>query len=84
MCSRRYPSQTGMNRLLKNPFQKRSKRPDTSNLELFGTIIMGDKKSALIYDNSKQKIDNVQKQVKNKRAGVYYLGDTIGGFASKK
>ena len=56
---------------------KKSKKADISHLELFGTIILGDKKRALIYDNSRQQAEGTQEQ---KRAGVYYLGDAIGDY----
>ena len=59
---------------LKSDSAKKSQKADASHLELYGTVILGDKKSALIYDNTKQQQD------KNKRAGVYYLGDSIGGY----
>jgi len=59
---------------LKSDSAKKSKKADASHLELYGTVILGDKKSALIYDNTKQQQD------KNKRAGVYYLGDSLGGY----
>ena len=55
------------------------KKPDTSHLELYGTIIMGDKKTALIHTH-KQKTDKGQQQDKNKRAGIYSLGDSIGSY----
>ena len=56
---------------------KKYKKADISHLELFGTIILGDKKRALIYDNSRQQAEDSQTQ---KRAGVYYLGDAIGDY----
>jgi hypothetical protein len=56
---------------------KISKKPDTSHLELYGTIILGDKKTALIYTH---KPGTGQQQDKNKRAGVYSLGDSIAGY----
>lgn len=59
---------------------KTVKKADVSHLELYGTVILGDKRSALIYDNSQQKMDEAQKQDGNKRAGVYYLGDSLGGY----
>ena len=55
---------------------KKAKKADASHLELYGTVILGEKKSALIFDNSKQQMDGGKKR----RAGVYYLGDDIGGF----
>jgi len=65
---------------LKSDSAKKSKKADASHLELYGTVILGDKKSALIFDNSKQRMDGAQQQDKNKRAGVYYLGDSLGGY----
>jgi hypothetical protein len=58
------------------------KKIDTSKLELFGTIIIGDKKSALIFD--KQINKNGKSKQRNKRqkkkAELYSLGDYIGGY----
>ena len=65
---------------LKSDSAKKSKKADASHLELYGTVILGEKKSALIFDNSKQRMEGAQQQDKNKRAGVYYLGDSIGGY----
>lgn len=65
---------------LKSDSSKKSQKADASHLELYGTVILGDKKSALIFDNSKQRMDGGQQQDKNKRAGVYYLGDSLGGY----
>lgn len=65
--------------LEKSDSRKRGKKPDTSHLELYGTIILGDKKTALIYTH-KQKTDKGQQQDKNKRAGIYSLGDSIGSY----
>jgi hypothetical protein len=65
---------------LKSDSAKKSKKADVSHLELYGTVILGEKKSALIFDNSKQRMDGVQEQDNNRRAGVYYLGDSIGGY----
>lgn len=59
--------------------EKMGKKPDTSHLELYGTVILGDKKSALIYTHE-QKTDKSQNQKRNKKAGVYSLGDSIGGY----
>jgi len=58
---------------------KMAKKPDTSHLELYGTIILGDKKTALIYTHT-QKTDKGQQQDKSKRAGIYSLGDSIGSY----
>lgn len=48
------------------------KKIDTSKLELFGTIIVGDKKGALIHDKQAKK--------EEKRTNIYSLGDYIGGY----
>ena len=58
------------------------KKIDTSKLELFGTIIIGDKKSALIYDKQINKNDKSKKRNKSqkKKAELYSLGDYIGGY----
>ena len=69
------------------------KKVDTSKLELFGTIIIGDRKSALIYDNntkgkdagkgSKSKSRSKSRSTKGKagkKAELYALGDYIGGY----
>ena len=67
------------------------KKVDTSKLELFGTIIIGDRKSALIYDNntkgkaagkgskSKSRSRSTKGQ-SGKKAELYALGDYIGGY----
>jgi hypothetical protein len=69
------------------------KKVDTSKLELFGTIIIGDKKSALIYnknvngkDNSKRsksKSKSSRSKV-DKKAELYALGDYLGGYVISK
>ena len=67
------------------------KKVDTSKLELFGTIIIGDRKSALIYDsNTKGKDAGKGSKSKSrsrstkgkagKKAELYALGDYIGGY----
>ncbi len=63
------------------------KKVDTSKLELFGTIIIGDKKSALIYDNNtkgkaagKGSKSRGSKGQSGKKAELYALGDYIGGY----
>jgi len=59
------------------------KKIDTSKLELFGTIIIGDKKSALIFDkqtNIKDKKKRKKRKKINKKAELYSLGDYIGGY----
>jgi hypothetical protein len=73
------PTISGQNQL-KTDSAKKAKKADASHLELYGTVILGDKKRALIFDNSKQRMDGAQEQDKNKRAGVYYLGDSLGGY----
>jgi hypothetical protein len=67
------------------------KKVDTSKLELFGTIIIGDRKSALIYDNntkgkdaskssrSKSKSRSTKGKA-GKKAELYALGDYLGGY----
>lgn len=55
------------------------KKIDTSKLELFGTIIIGDKKSALIFDKQTNLADKKRKKI-NKKADLYSLGDYIGGY----
>ena len=62
------------------------KKIDTSKLELFGTVIVGDKKSALIYDKqvNKKGKDKSKRKTKNKKrkkkAEIFSLGDYIGGY----
>jgi hypothetical protein len=56
------------------------KKIDTSKLELFGTIIIGDKKSALIFDKETNLQDKKKKQKINRKAELYSLGDYIGGY----
>jgi hypothetical protein len=48
------------------------KKIDTDSLELHGTIIIGDKKSALIRDKKEKSRD--------KKTELYSLGDYIGGY----
>ena len=71
------------------------KKVDTSKLELFGTIIIGDRKSALIYDKnpkgkdagnssrskskSKSSARRSTRGKTGKKAELYALGDYIGG-----
>jgi len=50
------------------------KKVDPNKLELYGTIIIGDKKSALIHDKKSKKKGG------NKKAEIYSLGDYIGGY----
>jgi len=63
------------------------KKVDISKLELYGTIIVGDKKNALIFDKGA----NEKSAPKGRRAGkpaspadkkaeLYALGDYIGGY----
>ncbi len=59
------------------------KKIDTSKLSLFGTIIVGDKKSAIIHDKDagknpgKKNPAEVPAGMKNE---IYSLGDYIGGY----
>ena len=55
------------------------KKIDPSKLELFGTIIIGDKKSALIHDK-KAKKGKAKKGAGKNKAELYSLGDYIGGY----
>jgi hypothetical protein len=48
------------------------KKIDIDKLSLYGTIIIGDKKSALIHDKKAKK--------KDKKSELYSLGDYIGGY----
>lgn len=48
------------------------KKINPDKLELYGTIIIGDKKSALIHEKKSKK--------KDKKTEVYSLGDYIGGY----
>jgi hypothetical protein len=64
------------------------KKVDTSKLELYGTIIVGDKKNALIFDKgTKEKGARKGRSTSkrgasttNKKAELYALGDYIGGY----
>ena len=56
------------------------KKIDTSKLELFGTIIVGDKKSALIFDKQTTLKDKKKRKKINRKAELYSLGDYIGGY----
>ena len=64
------------------------KKVDTSKLELYGTIIVGDKKTALIIDkgtNEKgapkgNRASKPRKKTAEKKAELYALGDYIGGY----
>jgi hypothetical protein len=71
------------------------KKVDTSKLELFGTIIIGDKRSALIRDknttskdatrSSKSRSKSKSSRGKvDKKAELYALGDYIGGYVISK
>jgi hypothetical protein len=56
------------------------KKIDPDKLELFGTIIVGDKKSALIY-NKKAKVKvKRRRNIKAKKTELYTLGDYLGGY----
>lgn len=48
------------------------KKVDPNKLELYGTIIIGDKKSALIHEKKSRK--------KDEKTEIYSLGDYIGGY----
>ena len=56
------------------------KKIDTSKLELFGTIIIGDKKSALIFDKQTTIKDKKKRKKINRKAELYSLGDYLGGY----
>jgi hypothetical protein len=69
------------------------KKVDTSKLELYGTIIVGDKKNALIFDKGTQEKSarkgkktpkrggaKAKAKAKAKKAELYALGDYIGGY----
>ena len=63
------------------------KKVDTSKLELYGTIIVGDKKNALIFDKGtnekgapKGKRASKPGSAAEKKAELYALGDYIGGY----
>ena len=56
------------------------KKIDTSKLELFGTIIIGDKKSALIFDKQPILKDKKKRKKIKRKAELYSLGDYIGGY----
>jgi len=72
------------------------KKVDTSKLELFGTIIIGDKKSALIYNKNPNGKDTPQGSRSkgaskssrggkvDKKAELYALGDYLGGYVISK
>lgn len=59
------------------------KKVDPDKLELFGTIIVGDKKSALIY-NKKAEVKKVKRRVRRNirahKTELYSLGDYLGGY----
>ena len=59
------------------------KRIDTSKLSLFGTVIVGNKKSAIIHDKEADKTagkKNPEEDTADKKKEVYALGDSIGGY----
>jgi len=56
------------------------KKIDTSKLELFGTIIIGEKKSALIFDKQPILKDKKKRKKIKRKAELYSLGDYIGGY----
>jgi hypothetical protein len=59
------------------------KKIDTSKLSLFGTVIVGDKKSAIIHDKDAGKNPgkkNPAEEPAEKKNEIYSLGDYIGGY----
>lgn len=59
------------------------KKIDTSKLSLFGTIIVGDKKSAIIHDKDAGKTPGKKapaEEPAGKKNEIYSLGDYIGGY----
>jgi hypothetical protein len=65
------------------------KKVDTSKLELYGTIIVGDKKNALIFDKGTNEkgapkgrgaSKRGRSTAADKKAELYALGDYIGGY----
>jgi hypothetical protein len=50
------------------------KKVDPDKLQLFGTIIVGDKRSALIHEKKPKKKDTA------KGNEIYFLGDYVGGY----
>jgi len=58
-------------------------RIDTSKLSLFGTIIVGNQKSAIIHDKEAEKATgrkSPEEEPAAKKKEVYALGDSIGGY----
>ena len=79
--------------ILDKPDEKMvDKKVDPDKLELYGTIIIGDKKSALIHDKNAKGNDAGKSKSKSKssrkgkggkvdkKAELYSLGDYIGGY----
>lgn len=59
------------------------KKIDTSKLALFGTVIVGNKKSAIIHDKdaaNKAAVKNNPAEAPAKKSEIYSLGDYIGGY----
>lgn len=59
------------------------KKVDTSKLALFGTVIVGNKKSAIIHDKDAGKAagkKNPAEEPAGKKNEIYSLGDYIGGY----
>jgi len=56
------------------------KKIDPNELELYGTIIIGDKKSALIHDKKSKSKGRGKAKENNKQAEIYSLGDYVGGY----
>ncbi len=59
------------------------KKIDTSKLSLFGTVIVGNKKSAIIHDKDAGKAagkKNPAEEPAGKKNEIYSLGDYIGGY----
>ncbi len=65
------PDRTGWD-IEKPETKMMDKKVDIDKLSLYGTIIIGDKKSALIHDKKAKK--------KDKKSELYSLGDYIGGY----
>jgi hypothetical protein len=59
------------------------KKIDTSKLSLFGTVIVGNKKSAIIHEKDAGKAagkKNPAEETAGKKNEIYSLGDYIGGY----
>lgn len=70
--------------------ETKDKHVDPDKLELFGTIIVGDEKSALIYKEKarkkgrRSKLSRMSRSRKGKKAELYSPGDYIGGYILSK